>query len=157
MSKKAASTWMAFCALMLLQSACSSTSGSLQPPQVALIGLSVLQPSQRFRVSLLLSNPNAEAVPVEELRFSVRLGGEGLLNGNLPAPLTVPARGQETLRVDVDGDLVSSLSRLLALMQGGESALPYELVGDLAMNRRLQNAIQFNSSGQVPLSMTADR
>jgi LEA14-like dessication related protein len=156
MSKKAALTWMACYALLALQ-ACSGTSGSLRPPQVELIGLSVLQPSQRFRVSVLLSNPNAEAFPIEELRFSVRLGGEGLLNGNSTAPLTVPARGQETLRVDVDGDLVSSLSRLLALMQGGESALQYEIVGDVIMNRRLGNSFPFNSSGQVPLSMTADR
>lgn len=153
MSNKVASSWLALCVLAALQCACSST--ALLPPQVQLVGLSVLQPSQRFRVSLLLRNPNTEAVPIEELRFSVRLGGEGLLDGTTTAPLTLPAQGQETLRLDVDGTLVSSVSRLIAIAQGPQSALPYEIVGDVTLNRK--KTFSFNSGGQVPFSTTADR
>jgi LEA14-like dessication related protein len=149
--------WALLCALIVLQVACSGTSRSIQPPRVELIGLSVLQPSQRFRVSLLVSNPNAEPVPIEELRFSVRLAGEGRLNGNSSAPLTVAAFGQETLRVDVDADMVSSVSRLISLVQGPQSTLQFEIVGDLTTDRRGRNSFTFTASGQVPLSATADR
>ena len=153
MSMKAASMWIALCGLALLQSACASSSGALRPPQVQLTGLSVLQPSQRFRVSLLLTNANAASVPIDTLRFSIRLRGEGLLNGETPGPMTVPANATETLRVDVDGDMVSSVSRLIS-MQGPQSALPYEIAGDLTLDRK---AYSFNSAGQVPFSTTADR
>lgn len=143
-----------------LCAACSATPRSLQPPRVEVIGLSVLSPDatpSRFRVSLLVTNPNAEALPIEALRFSVRLGGEGVLNGTSPAAITVPPQGRETVRVEVDGGLVSSLSRLLALVQGRESALPYELFGSLTLDRRPPNMFPFNASGQVPLSATAAR
>jgi late embryogenesis abundant protein len=153
MSMKAVSMWLALGVLALLQCACASSAGALRPPQVQLTGLAVLQPSQRFRVSLLLTNATAEAVPVDSLRFSIRLGGEGLLDGRTAGPVTVPPNAVETLRVDVDGDMVSSVSRLIA-MQGPQSALPYEIAGDLTLDRK---AYSFNSAGQVPFSATADR
>jgi LEA14-like dessication related protein len=160
MSLKNFRTFLALVMLGALCAACSATPRSLQPPRVEMVGLAVLSPgaaSPRFRVSLLVTNPNTEALPVEALRFSVRLGGEGVLNGNWAEPVTVAAQGQETLRVDVDGDLVSSLSRLLAIVQGPQSALPYELFGSLTLDRRPPNMFPFNASGQVPLSATANR
>ena len=147
-------------ALTALGIACSATPRTLQAPRVEVIGVAVLSPgaaTSRFRVSLLVTNPNAEALPVEALRFSVRLAGEGVLNGDSRAPLTVAAQGQETVRVEVDGDLVSSLSRLLALVQGPQSTLPYEVFGSLTLDRRPPNMFPFNASGQVPLSATASR
>lgn len=136
---------------------CSTTPRSLQPPQVEVVGLSVLSPgaaAPRFRVSLRITNPNWQALPVETLRFSVRLGGEGVLDGNAAA-ITVPAQGEQTVRVDVDGGLVSSLSRLLALAT--DNAVPYDLFGNLSLERRPPNTFPFNASGQVPLSATASR
>ena len=157
MTQQAGFKWTAMCALIALQLACSATSRSIQPPRVELVGLSVLQPSQRFRVSLLLTNPNAEPVPIEELRFSVRLAGEGRLTGNSSGPLIVPAQGEETLRVEVEGDMISSVSRLISLVQGPRGTLQYEIVGDMTTDRRSRNSFPFDSSGQVPLSTTADR
>lgn len=139
--------------------ACAPTPRSLQAPRVEVTGLSVLSPggtTSRFRVSLLVTNPNTEALPIAALRFSVRLGGEGVLNGDSAAPLVVPAQGQETLRVEVDGDLVSSLSRLLAL-QGPQGTMPYEMFGNLTLDRRQPNMFPFNATGQVPLSATVSR
>jgi LEA14-like dessication related protein len=147
-------------ALVALGIACSATPRSVLAPRVEVVGLAILSPgaaTSRFRVSLLVTNSNPEPLPVEAVRFSVRLGGEGLLNGNSAEPLLVPAQGNATLRVEVDGDLVSSLSRLLATLQGPQSTLPYELFGSLTLDRRPPNMFPFNASGQVPLSATANR
>jgi LEA14-like dessication related protein len=145
--------------LAALQLACSSTAQTIQPPRIELVGLAVLAPegAQRFRVSLLLSNPNAEAVPIEEVRFSVRVAGEGLLMGESTSPLTLAPRAQETMRVDVDGALMSSVSRLVALTQGPQSTLSYEIAGDVTLAKRRPNSFPFNSTGQVPFVMSAAR
>jgi LEA14-like dessication related protein len=145
-------------ALVMLALGCSSTS-TLAPPRVELTGITALSSAannQRFRVSLLLTNPNAEPLPIEKLQFSVRLAGEGRLEGDSGA-LTVAPQNTETLSVEVPGDLVSSLSRLLSLLQGPESGLPYELVGQVTLARARQNYVPFNSTGQVPLSTPAAR
>jgi hypothetical protein len=144
--------WAALCV------GCSAAPRSLQPPRVEVVGLSVLSPgaaAPRFRVSLRITNPNPEALSVETLRFSVRLGGEGVLDGDAAEPITVPAQGEQTLRVDVDGALVSSPSRLLALAT--DNAVPYDLFGNLSLERRAPNTFPFNASGRVPLSATASR
>jgi LEA14-like dessication related protein len=158
MSAKKSLWSAAVAAFAILQCACATQ--TIQGPQVELVSLSVLQSgpnSQRFRANLSVTNPNAEAMPIAELRFSVRLAGEGLLTGVLPAPVVIPAMQRETLRIDVDSELISSLSRLLSFVQGPQSTLPYEIVGNVILDRRMRDAFPIGASGQVPLSMTVDR
>lgn len=137
-----------------LLAACAA-SPAIQAPRVELVGITV-QPaaagSSRFRANLLVTNPNAEPLPISQLRFSVRLAGEGLLIGALPAPVVVPASDRQTLTLDVDSELVSSLSRLLGFAQGPQATLAYEIVGNLILDRRMREAFAINGSGQVPLT-----
>ena len=157
MKRYADCRWLGLSVLATLGVACAGAVKDYQAPRVELIGVTVLQgsgTSQRFRADLSVRNPNAEPLPIAELRFSVRLAGEGLLTGELPAPIVVAAQEEQTLRIDVDSELVSSLSRLLAV-QGQQSTLPYEIVGNVILNRRLRDAYPIAGSGQVPLSMSA--
>lgn len=142
-------------AIVVLPLACAGSQGTLTAPRVQVTGLSLLEAggeTQRFSVSLLVENPNAVALPVEKLQFSLRLAGEGLLNGESMAPVAVPANGSETIRLEVESALVSSLSRLLALVQGPDNALPYEINGQLTLAQRFRNTFPFRFRGQVPLS-----
>jgi LEA14-like dessication related protein len=148
----ASALWLA--ALIAL-GGCSSLPRDIVAPRVQMIGLSVIDASgteQRFRVTLRLQNPNAVAIPIESLRFSARLAGQGVLMGDSAAPVTLPARGTETVRVEVRTDLVSSLSSLLAVVRGPEDALPYEINGDLSVGRSRQ--FPFSYRGDVPLTAT---
>ena len=148
-----AAVWVSLGALAL--AACSSVPRSVAPPEVELVGLSLLEATpdgQRFRVSLLLDNPNDIELPVQSIRFNARLGGEGILSGESLAPLDLPARGRETLRLEVQTDLVSSVSRLLALVQGPGDAVPYEINGRLTLSGRTARSLPFSQSGSVPLS-----
>lgn len=148
--------WLA-AALGLLAAGCSSLPRQLAPPQVELESLALVRAgadSQDFRLGLRITNPNPLPIPVELLRFSVRLGGEGLIAGNSAQRMVLPARGQETLRLEVSTDLVSSLRRLLALAEGPDDTLAYEIDGELVLDPRHRRSLPFRSRGRVPLTAT---
>lgn len=137
---------------------CASVTQSVEAPQVRLASLTLREASvaaQRFEVGLLVHNPNAVPIPVEQLRFSVRLGGGGILDGRSVEPFTLPAGGSETVHIDVGSDLVSSLSRLLALVQGPGSTISYDLDGFVELSRGLRRTLPINYRGEIPLSMPA--
>jgi hypothetical protein len=52
---------------------------------------------------------------------------------------------------------MSSLSRLMSFVQGPENALPYEIYGEIYLERRGREPLRFSTSGQVPLVMTSQR
>lgn len=156
----------AACARLLLfvcaavVAACATLEGGLEPPQVRLTGLSLVEASaasQRFELALEVQNPNPIPFPVEELAVSVRLGGAGLLDGRSSAPFVLPAREAATVRIEVESDIVSSVSRLLSLAQGPNSALAYELNGRVTPARGLRAQIPFSTRGEVPLAVPALR
>jgi LEA14-like dessication related protein len=149
--------WLVVCVLAASSIACGAAVKDLLAPRVELIGVTVVPTggaNQRFRASLTVRNPNPEPLPIAELRFSVRLAGEGLLTGELPAPIVIAPQEEQTLRIDVDSEQLSSLSRLLAV-QGQQSTLPYEIVGNLIIDSRMRDAYPIAASGQVALSMSA--
>jgi LEA14-like dessication related protein len=134
--------------------ACSSLPRQLAPPRVELVELRLLQASfdgQRFAVRVQLNNPNAVAIPVRMLEFDVRLAGEGLLDGRSVAPFTLPAGGSQAVDIEIFSNLVSSATRLLALVQGPQNMLEYELQGELTLDAALREPLGFYSRGQVPL------
>lgn len=127
------------------------------PAAVELVSLTLLESSpsaQRYRVRLLITNADAAPITVSRVSFRVRLGGQGYLRGESTTPLEVPAGGRETLGVDVSSEVVSSLSQLLALVQGPEHTLPYEIGGELYLAKRRGVPYSFQASGRVPLAMT---
>jgi len=134
--------------------ACSSLPRQLAAPRVELVELRLLQASfdgQRFAVRLVLDNPNAVAIPVRFLEFSVRLAGEGLLDGQSALPFTLPALGRSTVDVEVFSNIVSSVSRLLAFVEDPADGLEYEAQGQLTLDVRLREPIGFYHRGVVPL------
>jgi LEA14-like dessication related protein len=135
---------------------CGTVARSQQPPTVQLVGLTLLEATadgQHYRVRLLFENPNAVPITVSRMTFRVRLAGEGYVRGESSTPLSIEPGARETLGVDVTSEVVSSLSRLMALVQGPEHALPYEIAGDLYLDSRRPTPYSFRASGQVPLSM----
>jgi LEA14-like dessication related protein len=132
----------------------------IQPPTVDVVGLTVLPAAgskQRFRVALTIDNQNTEPVAFAGLKFTLRLAGEGVLDGRSNAAFTVPALDRATVAIDVESEIVSSLSRLMSYTQGPSNALPYEIFGMLYLNRRINNALPFSRSGEAPLATAAPR
>jgi hypothetical protein len=138
----------------------SAAKKKIQPPTVAAASLTVLPGAgnkQRFRVALTIDNQNTEPVEFAGLKFTMRLAGEGVLDGRSAAGFTVAALDRVTVEVDAESEIVSSLSRLMSYTQGPSNALPYEIFGMLYLNRRINNALPFSRSGEVPLATTATR
>jgi hypothetical protein len=146
-------------ATTLLGVACSPTPRSLGIPRVEVTQLSALQPGasgQRFRVDLLVDNQNPEPLPIEEVRFTLRITGQGVLTGRYATPVTVEALDRRTLRIDVDGDMLSSVSQLRA-SAGPGNALGYEIFGNITLDRAFQNTLPFTANGAVPLGAASER
>jgi LEA14-like dessication related protein len=133
---------------------CASTSvpRSIVAPEVELVNLTVLGP-QRFALTLLISNSNPGPIPVEEVRYSVRLAGQGYLNGRETRSLVLAPSARQTLRIELTTDGVSSAAALLALVR--DDSLDYELNGDLVVDSRRERLIPFAFDGEVPFAITA--
>lgn len=150
-------------ALLMLAAAatlvsCASVPRSIETPRVRLASLSFIGAdgnTQTFALTLLVENLNPVPVPIEQIRLRVRLGGEGYLSGESGTAVTIPALDTETVRVEIETDLVSSQSRLMALVQGPQNALPYELDGELNVGGRPPRLLPFQYRGMVPFSMRA--
>jgi hypothetical protein len=74
--------------------ACAGVPLSVAAPEVELVNLTILDETagkQRFALTFLISNSNAEPIPVEQIRYSVRLAGQGYLNGSSPTSVTLAA------------------------------------------------------------------
>lgn len=153
---RATKALLGICVCMLGLQACSSLPRQLAPPRAEVVELRLVQASfdgQRFAVRLDLFNPNPVPIPVRFVEFDIRLAGEGLLDGRSAAPFTLPAGGSEVVEVEIFSNLVSSATRLLAVVQGPANTLEYEVQGQLTLDVRLREPLGFYHRGQVPLSV----
>ena len=62
-------------------------------------------------------------------------------------------RTTQTVDVEIFSNLVSSATRLLAVVQGPANTLEYEVQGQLTLDVRLREPLGFYHRGQVPLSL----
>jgi LEA14-like dessication related protein len=126
-------------------------------PEVELVNITLLGTTasgQRFALTFLVSNPNAEPLTYEGIRYHVRLSGQGYLIGRSDEPFTIGVQARQTVLVELETDGVASISSLMAMVRGPESALAYELAGDLVIGGRPERLEPFAYEGDVPLSMT---
>ena len=152
-------TALAAIGIVLSGVACAPTPRSIAIPRVEVAQLSALPAGangQRYRVDLLVDNQNSEPLPIEEVRFTLRITGQGVLTGRYTTPVTVEALDRHTLRVDVDGDSLSSVSQLRTAAGPG-NALGYEIFGNITLDRAFQSILPFMANGTVPLAAASER
>jgi LEA14-like dessication related protein len=142
-----------------VQQGCASASNDFAAPRITaqnLVALPATAGQQRFRVGVLIDNPNPEPLLIRDLQFQLRLADQGILDGRSTEPLTVAALDRHTLTLELRSDIISSVSRLLSFVQGPENALPYELYGRVTLERALKEPIAFSARGLVPLAMNSE-
>jgi LEA14-like dessication related protein len=136
---------------------CAGVPLGADPPEVELVNLTLLESTadkQHYALTFLIDNPNEGPIPVLEVRYSVRLAGQGYLTGRSPTTVTVPGSGRQTVRVDLETDGVVSPARLSSFVQGPDNALPYELSGDLGIGGQPPRMLPFAATGSVPFSIS---
>lgn len=140
---------------------CASAQRGLTPPRITVQNLEPLPSSAgqtRFRVGLLVDNPNTEPLAINSFEFKLRLADEGIVDGASSAPLTIAALDRQTVTLEIGSEIVSSVSRLLSFVQGPANTIPYEIYGSVTLSRpRRLDPMRFMASGQVPLVMASAR
>jgi LEA14-like dessication related protein len=139
---------------------CASAQRGLSAPRITVQSLEPLPSSgaqTRFRVRLLVDNQNTDPLKIRGIEFKLRLADQGIIDGSAAVPLTVEALDRQTVTLELGSEILSSLSRLMSFVQGPENALPYEIYGDVYLERRSRQPLPFSTQGQVPLVMSAER
>lgn len=154
---------VAFIAVVLLGGAPSGDAfgqRGLVAPRITVQNVEPLRSSageQRFRVNLLIDNPNTDPLVIRNIEFKLRLADEGIIDGVLPAPVLIEALHQQTMTLELGSEIISSLSRLMSFVEGPENMLPYEIYGDITLDRKLRDPFRFSARGQAPLVLTDQR
>lgn len=123
-----------------------------KPPEVALIGLKRLEPNgfeQRFLISLRLTNPNKQSLPVQSLSYRLNINGQPLVNGSSGALPTLAGHSDTQVDLEARINLISAIGQLAAILQQPDAPLQYQLEADIQL-RNLPD-IQVKKSGQIPL------
>jgi LEA14-like dessication related protein len=139
---------------------CASAQRGLSAPRVTVQSLEPLPASggaTRFRARLLIDNQNTDPLKIRGIEFKLRLADQGIIDGSVAVPLTIEALDQRTVTLELGSEMLSSLSRLMSFVQGPENTLPYDIYGEVYLDRRNRQPLVFSAQGQVPLVMTGER
>jgi hypothetical protein len=153
-------TFVVAATLGMTSAGCAAAQRGLTPPRITVQNLEPLPSSAgqtRFRVVLLVDNPNTDPLAIRSFEFKLRLADEGIVDGISTGPLTVEALDRQTVTLEIGSEIVSSVSRLLSFVQGPRNAIPYEIYGTVNLDRRRLDPLRFMASGEVPLVMTGAR
>lgn len=132
---------------------CASSYKHAAPPEVRVIGLSVLPSStlldQQFEVTLAVGNPNDFDFPLDGLRFALDINGERFASGYGGEPVLIPRFGEARVKVLARTDVVKIVRQIMALGRGQE--INYNIAGDAFLGGR-KRPLPFARAGRVSLT-----
>jgi hypothetical protein len=148
----------ALCGLLAVSFGAAAGKRQTAPPHIEVANLAALPAvsasAQRYRVSLLVDNQNTEPLFMGELRFTLRIIGQGLLTGRSPSEMKIEGLDRTTVLIDVPGDSLPSYSQLIA-SSGPGNKLDYELYGNITMSRGMKT-VPFQSQGVLTLTKVTE-
>jgi len=122
---------------------------SLREVQVVGLGFN----GQTFLLSFDISNPNPFPLPVNHIRYGVKLDGQRFASGNTTSEIRVPADGATQFAISVELDLLSTAPALLSIVRESvRKEVPYELEGELGIDIPLTPPVRYNSAGSIRLA-----
>jgi len=141
----------------LLLSGCATLRPSFETPTVTVSSFRATPGNgvvPNFEIGLHVVNPNAQALPLRGVSYSVALEGRELLTGvgnDLPV---VPAYGEGTVKLTAVPNLLQSLNFFTDLLNRPRDRFSYELTAKLDVGRllpaiRIRDAGEFNLQGTV--------
>jgi hypothetical protein len=148
----------ALCGSLAVSLGASAAKPKLAPPRIVVASLAALPAvsasAQRYRVSLLVDNQNTEPLVLGEIRFTLRILGQGLLTAHSPSEMKIEALDRTTVTIDVPGDSLPSFSQLRAASGPGDK-LDYELYGSITMSRGMKT-MPIQAQGVLTLSKASE-
>lgn len=135
---------------------CSTMNQKLDPPELSLVGIQMLSTdmfAQKFRVRVLVKNPNDLEIPVKGIEYTIILMGDSFAEGESTDKFVLPAKGEAEFDMLVTTNFVSSFGRLLSRVGGGKlQDLNYEIVGKVLLDKGMVRKIPFSHQGTVDIS-----
>lgn len=147
---------LAIVLLIVSLASCSTLQQQVQQPTVRLANIAFLGGDlrqQSYGLTLEVENPNGFALPVRVVNYQVRLADKDFASGATSSPFSIPANGSDQVQIQVNTNLLDSISHLAALLQGGAREVEYNLSGNVEINLPLVGAIPFSQSGIIPLTI----
>ena len=147
--------------LLLLLLSASVGCASVEPPGVTPLGAqldTLTNDGLRLAVDLRVSNPNAVALPLSGIGYTLAVEGVDVVRGDAPAGslARVPAHGEADLSLPVEvrwADLIDAKEALVAgggdfgyVLRGEAKYEPPGLAGAV-----LPSAVPFEYAGELPL------
>jgi len=143
-------------ALVALLPGCTSLGGDLVAPRLSLVGVQMLSTdmfAQKFKVRVLVQNPNDLELPVRGIEYQIIMMGDSFADGTSSDVFLLPARGEAEFDMLVTTNFVSSFGRLLSRVGGGKlENIEYEISGKVFVDKGVLRRIPFNHRGTVDFS-----
>jgi LEA14-like dessication related protein len=143
-------------AMLATVAGCSTLSQNLVAPELSLVGIQMLSTdmfAQRFKVRVLVKNPNDLEIPVRGIEYTIILMGDSFAEGETTDRFVLPAKGEAEFDMLVTTNFVSSFGRLLSRVGGGKlQDLHYEIAGKLQLDKGVMRTIPFNHQGTVDVA-----
>lgn len=142
--------------LALGLTSCAGTTPLVDTPRVTLVGVEMTSLSFRSQTFLLkfhVDNPNHMSLPIESLRYQVRLGEHRFASGKSRGGFVVPPDGEYAFAISVDLNILQQTSLVTSLLQTTmREDVEYELQGSLVVDIPYARPLQFSNSGVVSIS-----
>lgn len=145
----------ALLALLAVLASCA-TGPKLETPRLKVIGIEMMSTdmfAQRFKVRMLVQNPNDMELQVRGLDYQIILMGDSFADGVSNDQFLLPALGEAEFDMMVTTNFVSSFGRLISRMGGGKlENIEYEIVGKIFVDKGMLRKIPFSHRGTVDFS-----
>ena len=151
------------CAVLLVATlaGCAPFATKLESPDLSLLGVQMLSTdmfAQKFKVRVLVKNPNDLEIPIKGLEYKIFLMGDSFADGETTQRFVVPAKGEAEFEMLVTTNFVSSLGRLISRVGGGKlENLDYEIAGTVMLDKGMIRKLPFDHKGKVDISRALNK
>ncbi len=140
--------------LALALSACSLLRPQFEQPTVSVVGIELRSGNllqQTFAVKLHVQNPNDQALPVRNLRFTLSVDGDAVADGRSDRAFVVPGRGELDFDMNITANLAVVILKMAGKRQAHADSIAYEVTGAASVDLPFMSNIPFHQSGILPL------
>nr|WP_255775381.1 LEA type 2 family protein [Microbulbifer sediminum] len=135
---------------------CTVLTPDFEEPSVQVTGLEPLPANRagdlRFRIHLRVDNPNAVALSLSGLYYTLDLAGHKVVTGTASNLPQIPAYGGDDISVEASANLMGSFMAAAELMSMRGDTVPYSLEAKLGLERTFPPSIKVRKSGEIRLN-----
>jgi LEA14-like dessication related protein len=143
-------------AVLVALTGCSTFNQKLESPELNLLGIQMMSTdmfAQKFKVRVLVKNPNDLEIPIRGIDYTIILMGDSFAEGVSSDQFLLPAKGEAEFDMMITTNFVSSFGRLLSRVGGNKlQNLHYEIAGEVLVDKGMIRKIPFNHQGTVDIT-----